>query len=453
MTEGSTLLVSPCKLPLKDHIAMKRRCPDGGVMSCLGEGLSSSIASPCRKKLRRCLNSDYRPSTIRWKDDLENHCGDTPQSSRERNEADREESTSSSLSEIKQWYSKEEYKQMLVDQSLTVNIMRSLRSLAGEIVALDYCDETNSDNSRFDDLIEQNLIDPEEYCERGLESYLSDERRNEVNAARKLHRALVIGECIRQEMLGLSDTEKVRNVSLPRTKKSLMRAQKLALFDQRVARDITKNKKNVEVNHDAREQQPGTYRNNLTHEKKVTPLDVVWSQSDQQYQKMTDRPSTPTLGRKKPENGMDAALCDLLRRNTPKNMHRVESIAATKDNHDILTRQQLLHSMFSKQEQNRCAKPQFQFQRDKQFPFAIPNDLFKISEAKPIDLNSILDSVLTTVQIQEEQRLIHQLQEQQLQNQRNFQHQAQRLLLQQQQHNNACQLAVAAILQQCQPNF
>ena len=125
--------------------------------------------------------------------------------------------------------------QMLMDQCLTVQIMRSLRALACEKVSSVYC-EVDDDIQRFDGLIQQNEIDTKEYCERGLESYLSDERRSEVDNLRKTHKMLVINEYAQQAKLGISDPETIRDLSLSQSKQSSIKARKLALIDERDAR-------------------------------------------------------------------------------------------------------------------------------------------------------------------------------------------------------------------------
>ena len=134
--------------------------------------------------------------------------------------------------------------QMLMDQCLTVQIMRSLRALACEKVSSVYC-EVDDDIQRFDGLIQQNEIDTKEYCERGLESYLSDERRSEVDNLRKTHKMLVINEYAQQAKLGISDPETIRDLSLSQSKQSSIKARKLALIDERDARA---NKDKVHMN-------------------------------------------------------------------------------------------------------------------------------------------------------------------------------------------------------------
>lgn len=80
MSDGSTLLVTPCKLPSTNFPALmktkspglKRTISDLDVQSCL----SSSIVIRSRTKRRRCIAWDERPSKIRWNSVLEEQRGD-----------------------------------------------------------------------------------------------------------------------------------------------------------------------------------------------------------------------------------------------------------------------------------------------------------------------------------------------------------------------------------------
>jgi hypothetical protein len=75
-------------------------------------------------------------------------------------------------------------------------------------------------------------LDPEKYCERGLESYQSKERRNEIDAKRKLHQWLVIREQARQAVLGTNDPERLRLMASSYSEGSLLKAQLRAALDQ-----------------------------------------------------------------------------------------------------------------------------------------------------------------------------------------------------------------------------
>jgi hypothetical protein len=131
-------------------------------------------------------------------------------------------------------------------------------------------DENTNSNVNADNISNNNtalikkanlLIDPERYCERGLEAYQSKERRNTINTNRKLHMSLVIGEQSRQRrqqqhqsstMMMMTnnnngcggdnsntnrkcndnDPELIRNISMIQSKHSSLKAQLLAAIDQ-----------------------------------------------------------------------------------------------------------------------------------------------------------------------------------------------------------------------------
>jgi len=400
MSHGSTLIVTPCGVPTKDHVAlkqtkssgMKRRNSDRAVLSCLSRDvLSPPIAVPNRKKFRRCLESHACSSKVRWGNAVECISDSVPCTSNECIETENGNGVQSPDARNEKWYSKAEYKQMMLDQCLTVHIMRSLRSLAGEKVPTDYCDEIDCDTRRFDELIKKHSIDPEEYCERGLESYLSDERRHGINVTRKLHKLQVMSEYDRQGMSGTINLELVRNASLIHSKKSLARATKLALIDQREA-------------------QAG---NNLDK-----PKTVGNKQDGRQHKlKCQELPSNSTQETKFLIN---------------ENQFSSEAIR------DALIKQQLVHLLLNQErELNQRAQSQYHFNQNH------------------------LNSLTFSLGIQEQERLFHLNQKQdnhrhqlqlQLHDQCTYQQQVQRLLLlqQHQQHYDAVQLASAAILGQCQ---
>lgn len=306
---------------------------------------------------------------------------------------------------------------MLLDQSLTVHIMRSLRSLAGEKVAIDYCDEIDSDYSRFDELIKKHQIDPQEYCERGLESYLSEERRNEVNASRKLHKLLVIGEYVRRGISGDSNPELIRNISLNQSKKSQVRAQKLGLVDQREARIIEKNKNAMDQKEDTQQHLPQEQNMKPIVEKKMDHL-------------LTNNLPSPVFMSKNivsksidPSWSIPGASIVHNQPNGPRD--------ALDGIRDEVLKQQLLQLLMKQQhEQSRIAQSQFHFQQRNVNGIAIPDD----------------SSILASLQMQELERLFHQnQQQQQIQIQRNLETQVQRLLLLQQQQRHY-ELVSAAIL-------
>jgi hypothetical protein len=108
---------------------------------------------------------------------------------------------------------KEEYSDIIKEQMKSIMIMRYLR-------------ENGTDDSG---------IDPEVYCERGLESYQSKERRHEIDTKRKLHRFLVIREQARQVIVGTKDPELLRQMASTQSQGSLMKAQLRAALDQHEA--------------------------------------------------------------------------------------------------------------------------------------------------------------------------------------------------------------------------
>jgi len=430
MSDGSTLIVTPLSsngivgLVRTEPPSMKRRSVDIGVQSCPTRASGFPISMPCTKKLRRYVSRESRSSKVRWKAVLEEHSDETSLPFDEDTKEESKDITSSTVTENETWYSKEQYKQMLLDQSLTVHIMRSLRSIAGEKVAIDYCDEIDSDSSRFDELIKKHQIDPEEYCERGLESYLSDERRNEVNASRKLHKLLVIGEHVRQGMLGSSNPELVRNVSMNQSKRSFLRAQKLASVDQREGRSTAKNNSNTDRKECTQQHQS----------QKQNAKTVIGQKMD----------CFLSNGSKFVGKSIDTAVWNLS--GDPIKHAQTNEIHAIPDGirNDILKQHllQLLMEQEREREQNQRAQSQCHPRLRNPNAITIPDD------SSPQIMNSFLASFQRQAL---EQRLFHQnQQQQQLQIQRNYQTQVQRILLlqQQQHHHESIQLAAAAILGQ-----
>jgi hypothetical protein len=107
-------------------------------------------------------------------------------------------------------FQKEEYSTILREQMSHIAIMRYLRS-------------TGTNESE---------LDPEQYCERGLESYQSKEKRSEIDVKRKLHQFLVIREQARQSILGAKDPELLRLMATQQSEGSLRKAQLRAALDQ-----------------------------------------------------------------------------------------------------------------------------------------------------------------------------------------------------------------------------
>jgi len=389
--------------------------------------------------LRRCL-------LVRWKTVVKDQSDATARSSDEDREEERGAFRSTTVDKSEKWYSKKEYKQMLMDQCLTVHIMRSLRSLEGETVTTDHSDEDDCNNSRFDELIKKHLIDPEEYCERGLESHLSEERRNDINAARKPHKSLVIREHVRQKMMGIQNPELLRSVSLTQSRKSSIRVQKLALVDQREARarNNTKNTNDENQKQDRRRHQQQIQHTSTNVERNMTPLDLLWSRSGHENKKMTDPLSFRTQGVKIMGKGINKMLCNHLEHNLFEQTHQnknsdVSEAIAIRDNF-MKQQQQQLHLLLK---QNQRSQSEYHLKHTNLSSMLIPDG--SSTATNPPNMNSILASL----QMQEHERLFQHSQ-QQLQNQRNYQQQVQRLLLLQQheQHYKSLQLASAVILGQ-----
>ncbi|KAL3923977.1 MAG: hypothetical protein SGILL_001327 [Bacillariaceae sp.] len=116
----------------------------------------------------------------------------------------------SSSGQNESWYSKEEYSNIIKEQMGNIAIMRYLRA--------------NGTN--------ESELDPELYCERGLESYQSKEKRNEIDVKRRLHRFSVIREQARQSILGAKDPELLRVTAASQSEGSLRKAQLRAALDQ-----------------------------------------------------------------------------------------------------------------------------------------------------------------------------------------------------------------------------
>jgi hypothetical protein len=320
-----------------------------------------------------------------------------------------------------------------------------LRSLSGEEVATEYSDEDDGDNCRFDELMKKCLIDPEEYCERGLESYFSEERRNEINATRKLHRLQVIEEYGRQGMLGRSNPELVRSVSLIQSRKSLNRSQKIALVDQRIERASINTKSDDDEKHDT----PKKYHTDITSiETKMTPLDRLWSGSNHQCKSKTDSPSAPAIGRMMVKD-IDTKLCNDFGHDHFDHMQRNEIHTASGAMQDTAMEQHLLHFLLRQKQNQRC---QSLYQPQHRNPNSIT-----IQDYLSTAINAqMMNSILASLQTQEHEQLAHQQeqqrqqQQQQLQNQRNYQEQVQRLLIlqQYQEQYESMQLASASFLGQ-----
>jgi len=337
---------------------------------------------------------------------------------------------------------KEEYKQILLEQCLTVHIMRSLRTIAAKASTTDD-DKDGSNGGNFnvnycDELIKKNLIDPEEYCERGLESYQSEERRNEINSNRKLHQFLVIGEYVRQGVVGRKDPEQVRNVSMTKSKKSLTKAQMLAAIDQRYvqASNIdTKNKDEDSHSHSERKQEQ--YINTGVKKEMTTPLDSLWSRDHQVNNNKNTIPSSihaqgiKSMGMDK---DMDTKYCNPFQ-SIQRNDTHVEQ--QQQQYHDLLLNQQQ-----QQQQQQQYAQSQYhpqQHNSNSNSNINIPNG--PSTTAASTMCNSMLAAYVL------EERLFHQQQQQQQQ----YQQHVQRLLLLQQYQQQYQSLALATAARAGQP--
>ncbi|KAG7362030.1 hypothetical protein IV203_025696 [Nitzschia inconspicua] len=177
------------------------------VSSNMASGMSSHPTKPNnRKRLRRSISWDVRPPKVH---ELKRCSGKGTASLGK----DSPEDADGGGGKNEAWYSKEEYSDIIKEQMNSIMIMRYLRECG--------TDETE--------------LDPELYCERGLESYQSKERRHEIDTKRKLHRLLVIQEQARQASLGTKDPELLRKMASTQSEGSLMKAQLRAALDHHEA--------------------------------------------------------------------------------------------------------------------------------------------------------------------------------------------------------------------------
>jgi len=232
------VLVGDCKASPKENCVTmqtkgnnaKRRFSDPVAQSSLCRG---------NKKVRRCNSWELRPSKVRWKLTVHREDGIASASIHDESTGTTNQSSEPLNHVHDTWYSKEEYKKIMLDQYLTVQIMRSLRILVKkEGNAVDDWDESGDNEngkSRCEELIKKLSIDPKEYCERGLESYRTDEGRKKINLGRKRHKLSVINEYKRQGMTGMIDPELLRSVSIAESTRSYVKAQWLASIDQQEA--------------------------------------------------------------------------------------------------------------------------------------------------------------------------------------------------------------------------
>jgi hypothetical protein len=168
----------------------------------------------------------------------------------------------------------------LKEQFVTVHIMQHLRQTGS--------DETN--------------LDPEMYCERGLENYESKELRNGIDTTRKLQKLLVIHEQARQSLLGMKDEERIRLMATELSERSNVKAQLRGALDQYEVETTVKangfvspleahlaeqqKKMMKEVIGELHKEQQGLYSGQQQHQSDPTsqqPHQELYQQPDAQY--------------------------------------------------------------------------------------------------------------------------------------------------------------------------
>jgi hypothetical protein len=114
MRDGPSHAVTHCELPTNDFAAlmqtkskgMKRKNTDIGVQSCLSRGLvPSSVVMPSKKKLRRCISLDDRPSKVTWKTAIDDSSDTTRRAPAEYSKDNSGELGSSAVAKSETWYS------------------------------------------------------------------------------------------------------------------------------------------------------------------------------------------------------------------------------------------------------------------------------------------------------------------------------------------------------------
>lgn len=75
-------------------------------------------------------------------------------------------------------------------------------------------------------------LDPEIYCERGLENYESKELHGGIHTTRRMQKLLVIHEQARQSVLGMKDPEQIRLMATSQSERSSVKAQLRGALDQ-----------------------------------------------------------------------------------------------------------------------------------------------------------------------------------------------------------------------------
>ena len=113
MSDGSTLLLTPCELPPNDIVgigrtmipSLKRRNDEIGIQSCPSSNSDDPGALPCSKKLRRYVSKEVVPSKVRWNTVIEEQLDETPISCYIIRKAESEEAESSEVVKRETWYS------------------------------------------------------------------------------------------------------------------------------------------------------------------------------------------------------------------------------------------------------------------------------------------------------------------------------------------------------------
>jgi hypothetical protein len=105
------------------------------------------------------------------------------------------------------WYSREEYKQFHMDLLRTVEYLRA---------------SGGNDNQ----------LNPELYCCRGLEPFMTRAKHCEYSFKRKLHRSTIMLEQARQNLLQITDPDCFRRMVASRSEIALSSAQELGALDQ-----------------------------------------------------------------------------------------------------------------------------------------------------------------------------------------------------------------------------
>lgn len=105
------------------------------------------------------------------------------------------------------WYSREDYRQFHLDRFRTVECIRA----------------SGGDGAQ---------LNPDFYCCRGLEPFMTPLDVSELNSSRRIHKSTIMLEQARQNLLKINDPERYRVMVAPQSEFALRRAQELASFDE-----------------------------------------------------------------------------------------------------------------------------------------------------------------------------------------------------------------------------